>query len=162
MPLATSWNSSSTVCCALHSSSVTYLHPDRRSLTFFGGGEGKRSFFVVLGEVVDDEVRPRLLSSPIEAFHNHGDQCFDVPLRVDTGVRSDGDCFTMAVIDGAITPTALDFGCVVVTPSMFASECDNGGVGGVADGGRDVTCRCHRECYVSLVLTNCTITIRRK
>ena len=71
-------NSSSVVCHAAHSSSVMYLHPDQRSLAFFGGGEGNHGFFVVLGKVMDDEVRPRLLILPVEAFHNHGGQRGDV------------------------------------------------------------------------------------
>ena len=78
IPVATLLNSSSTVCHAAHSSSITYLHADRCSLLFFGGGEGKCSFFIVLCEVVDDEVGAGLVRWSVEAFHNHGGQRFDI------------------------------------------------------------------------------------
>ena len=78
IPVAISRNSSSVVCRAAHSSSVTYLHADRRSLVFLGGGEGNRGFFVILREIVDDEVWAWLLVGPREAFHDHGGQCFDI------------------------------------------------------------------------------------
>ena len=109
MLAAISWNSFSLVCHALHSSSVTYLHVDRHSLVLLDGGEGNRGFFVVLHEVVDDEVRTRLVAGSCETFHNHGGQCFDVPCRVDAGEGSDGERFTMAVVHGGVASAALYF-----------------------------------------------------
>src|ERR1700761_5028290 len=83
IPAATSLNSSSTVCHVAHSSSITYLHPDWHSLAFFGSAEGNCGFFVVLREVVDDEVGPGLLILPSEAFHNQGGQPFNILFGVD-------------------------------------------------------------------------------
>src|ERR1700761_6922185 len=107
IPAATFLNSSSTVCHAAHSSSVTYLHPDRRVLSFFGGGEGNRGFFVVLCEVVDDRVRSGLFVLPAEAFHNRGGQCFDITFREGAGVGSEGEYFAVTVVDRAVALTTL-------------------------------------------------------
>ena len=78
IPAATFLNSSSIVCRSAHSSSVTYLHPDRRVLSFLGSGEGNRGFFVVLCKVVDDLVWSESFARPGEAFHHRGGQCFDI------------------------------------------------------------------------------------
>ena len=145
MPLATPLNSSSNVCHTAHSSSVMYLHPDRHSLVFFGGGEGKRGFFVVLSEVVDNEVGSKPLVWPPKAFHNRGGQCGDVLLQVDADARSERECLAVTVINGTVTLTALDFCSVVITASVLTSELDDSWVGGVANGGREVTRRCHHE-----------------
>src|SRR6201996_4902318 len=83
MPSAILLNSSSTVCRAFHSSSVTYLHADRRSLVFLGGGDGNHGFFVVLREVIDDEIGSGLIPCSHEPFHNRGGQAFVVSGRVD-------------------------------------------------------------------------------
>ena len=102
-------NSSSAVCCAPHSSSVTYLHADRCSLIFLGCGEGNRGFFIILCEVVDDEVGTRLVAGPCETFHSHGGQCFDVPFHVDAGEGSDAEGVAVAVVNGGVAPTTLYF-----------------------------------------------------
>src|ERR1700761_7890363 len=74
MPAAISRNSSSTVCLLFHSSSVTYLHADRRPRVFLGGGDGNRGFFVVLCKVVDDEVGSRSVSLSRKPLHHRGGQ----------------------------------------------------------------------------------------
>ena len=145
MPSAISRNSSSMVCRFLHSSSVTYLHVDRRSLVFLGGGDGNRGFFVVLREVIDDEVGSGLVSCCREPFHNRGGQALNIPGRVDAGVRLDGERVAVAVVNGGVAPSALYFGGIAVASSVLAAERDDGGVWGIADGGCDVTRRCHRE-----------------
>ena len=132
MPAATFLNSSSMVCRAAHSSSVMYFHPDRRVLSLLGGGDGNRGFFVVLREIVDDEVRSGLLVWSGEAFHHRGGQCFDVPFGEDAGVGSEGECVAVTVINGGLAPSALYLGGVVTAPSMLTSEFDDGGVRGVA------------------------------
>ena len=151
IPTAISRNSSSTVCRAFHSSSVTYLHADRRPFVFLGGGDGNRGFFVVLREVVDDEVGPGLVPPPREPFHNRGGQALNVSGRVDTHEGSDGEWFAVAVAKGSVAPSALYvvifilFASSVLASSVLASELDDGGIGGISDGGRDVTRRRHRE-----------------
>ena len=135
MPPAISRNSSSTVCRAFHSSSVTYLHADRRPLVFLSGGDGNRGFFVVLREVIDDEVRSGLVFGSPKPLHNRGGQALDVPGRVDARERSDGERLTVAVVKWGVAPSALYVVVFVsLAPSVFASELDDGGVGGVSDG----------------------------
>ena len=146
MPAAILRNSSSVVCRACHSSSVTYFQAERRFCLSLGGGEGNRGFFVVLGKVVDDEVWARLVTWSREARHNHGSQCFDVSFGVDARVGSDRECVAVTVVNRGVAPSTLYLGGVVVASPVLAAELDDGGVGGVADGGRDVTRRCHREC----------------
>ena len=146
MPTVISRNSSSTVCRTFHSSSVTYLHADRRSLVFLGGGDGNRGFFVVLREVVDDEVGSGLVSRRREPFHNCGGQALDVSGRVDARWGSDGEWFAVTIAERGVAPSTLYvIVFVLLAPSVLASELDDGGIGGVSDGGRDMTRCCHRE-----------------
>ena len=130
MPTTISWNSSSTVCRAFHSSSVTYLHTDQHPLIFLGGGDGNRGFFVVLCEVIDDEIGSGLVSRPREPFHNRGGQAFDVSGRVDTREGSDGEWFAVTVAKGSVAPPALYVVIFVwLASSVLASELDDGGIG---------------------------------
>lgn len=112
IPVATFLNLSSAVCLAAHSSSVTYLHLDWCSLVFFSGVNGNRDFFVILSEVVDDEVWLGLFVPSSEAFHNQGSQRFDVPFGIDAsgdGARLEWECLTVAVVNGAATLIFFNF-----------------------------------------------------
>ena len=51
----------------------------------------------------------------------------------------------MAVVNWGVAPSALYFVVFILASSVLTSELDDGGVWGVADGGSDVTRRCHRE-----------------
>ena len=148
MEVATSLNSSSVVCLAAHSSSVTYLHPDQHVLAFFVGVDGNCSFFVILCEVIDNRAPLRLLALG-KALNHHGGQRANVSLQVDAsrdGSRSHDKHFAVAVFDGVVALTALDICGIIFATTILTSEGDNGGVGGVANRGHNVTRCCHREC----------------